>query len=106
VPVTLDEARKSPINLEKCEIIEQQIIDILNKEPGLNLKELILVLAQTLIDVGGTLEKVDTKLTYTDMWRRYAVEPTLGNALMAQGSDILHDWLKIPDNDNEEQEKE
>jgi hypothetical protein len=102
MPITLDDARNSPTNLERCESIEQQIIDILNSKPGLNLRELVLVLAQTLIDVGGSIEGVKTKLTYNNMWRRYAVEPTLGNALMAQGTDMLNDWLKITENNDKE----
>lgn len=107
MPITLDDARKSPVDLVKCEAVEQQVLDVLNWDPGLNLKELVLVLALTLRDVGGTLEKVDTKLSYNEVWQRYAVEPTLGNALMAQGTDMMHDWLKIPEkNDDKEQEKE
>ena len=103
MPITLDDARKSPVDMKKCETIEQRLINILNEDPGLNLKELILVLALTLRDVGGTLEGVNTKLSYNDIWRRYAVEPTLGNALMAQATDMLHDWLKIPEkNDDKE----
>jgi hypothetical protein len=100
MPVTLDDVRKSPIDSELCEKAEQMLIDILNNS-RLNLRELVLVLAQTLIDVGGTLEGVEDKLSYNDMWRRYAVEPTLGNALMAQGTDILHDWLKVLEKNDE-----
>lgn len=102
--VTLDDVRKSSANSVLCEVVEQQIIDILNSS-DLNLRELVLVLAQTLIDVGGTLEEVKDKLTYSDMWRRYAMEPTLGNALMAQGTDILHDWLKIPEKSEDQERK-
>jgi hypothetical protein len=98
--VTLEDVRQSSANLETCERVEQEVLDILNKSK-LNLMELILVLAQTLIDVGGTLEGVKDKLSYNDMWRRYATEPTLGNALMAQGTDILHDWLRIPENNED-----
>ncbi|MHA2069739.1 MAG: hypothetical protein ACXABY_35700 [Candidatus Thorarchaeota archaeon] len=99
MPVTLEDVRKSSINEEHCERVEQRMLDILNNS-DLNLRELVFVLAQILIDTGGTLEKVGDKLTYNDMWRRYATEPTLGNALMAQGTDILHDWLKIPEKDS------
>jgi len=94
--VTLDNVLKSLANSELCEETEQEVLNILNKS-NLNLKELVVVLAQLLIDVGGTIEEVKDRLTFTEMWRRYAEEPTLGNALMAQGSDILHDWLKIPE---------
>ena len=94
--VTLDNIRTSELDTAKCEAVEQKIIDILNSS-NLNLLELIFVLAQTIIDVGGTIEGINKKLTYTDMWRRYATEPKLGNALMAQGADILHDWLRILD---------
>jgi hypothetical protein len=101
MPITLADIHKSSVNSELCEKAEQKVLDILNSS-DLNLKELVIVLAQMLIDVGGTLEEVKDKLTFTEMWRMYAEQPTLGRALMAQGSDILHDWLKISEEKEEE----
>jgi len=94
MPITMADTQRAPIDTDKCERVEQQIIDALNGS-DLSLRELIFVLAQTLIDVGGTLEGVDCKLDIDSMWRRYAVEPKLGNALMANGSDMLREWIKI-----------
>ena len=102
--VTIADIRSNPIDMAKCEVAEQRILDILN-ESDLGLGELLFVLAQTLIDVGGTLEGVNEKLSFTMMWRRYATEPTLGNALMAQGSDILREWLRLPEDDEEQERK-
>jgi len=96
VPVTLEGMRNSTVDIEKCELAEQEILDIFNKS-NLNLKELLTVIAQTLIDTGGTLENVKEKLRYDDMWRYYSVKPTAGNALMALGADILAEWLKVPE---------
>jgi hypothetical protein len=101
MPITLGDVRTSPINTEKCERKESQILDIFNEGHDLNLRELIFILGQLLIDIGGTLEQIDEKLTCNDMWRRYAVNPTLGNALIAQGADILYEWVRIPQNEEE-----
>lgn len=94
MPITLADAQRAPIDTDKCERVEQQIIDVLNSS-DLSLRELIFVLAQTQIDIGGTLENVGEALDIDSMWRRYAVEPTLGNALMAAGSDMLTEWIKV-----------
>ena len=59
--ITLVDVRQSKIDLELCESVEQKILDILNGDAKLNLKELVFVLGQTLIDVGGTIEGINEK---------------------------------------------
>lgn len=96
MPVKAEEITRSPIDMEKCEKAEDELLGVLNKN-NLSLRELIYLLAKTLIDVGGTIEGVKKKLTFDDMRKQYAMEPTLGNALMAFGTDVLSEWLKIPE---------
>lgn len=101
MPVALEDIRNSPIDTSLCEQVEQEFLDILNSRQ-LNLREVIHVIAHLLIDTGGSLEGLQCKLSCEDMWRRYALEPRLGNALMANGADMLHEWLKLRENGEEE----
>ncbi len=86
------------IDEKKCDKVELGLLRIVNKE-SLSIPELIYVLARTLIDVGYSLEGIQDSLTYEDMWRLYSENPNLGNALMAQGADMMTEWLKKSEKD-------
>lgn len=94
MPVSMEDVRSGTIREALCEEVEAKLLKILN-ESDLTLRELIYVIGLMLADVGGSLEGVKEKLSYDTMWRRYAVEPTLGNALMGFSGDIFCDWLRI-----------
>ena len=79
---------------DKCEQIETQIIQILNNSE-LNLRELVFVLANLLVDTGGSLEGTDIVLTAENVQRLYLEKPTLGRAMMCMGMDVMIDWLEV-----------
>ena len=93
VPINIKKIDVKDILEEKCNNIELGLLELINKE-SLSIPELIYILARTLIDVGYSLEGINGNLTYEDMWRLYGENPSLGNALMAQGADMLVEWLK------------
>lgn len=95
MPVTSEEAKRTPIDLKKCKVAEEEILSVLN-DANLTLRELLLVLGNTLINIGSTLEENKKKLTYDDIRRMYSMSPSLGTALMALGADILAEWIEIP----------
>ncbi|RLF68168.1 MAG: hypothetical protein DRN26_00430 [Thermoplasmata archaeon] len=94
VPVSIIDVKEGDLDRSKCEDTEQQILDILNQQQ-LSLRELLFVLACLFIDIGGSLEELDEMLTRDDMWRRYAIDPTIGNTMIALGGDILYEWLEL-----------
>jgi len=71
-------------------------LDVLNVGK-LTLREFIFVLGQLMFDAGGSLEQLGHRISYDDARRRYCMEPTSGNALMAMASDVLQEWIGIPD---------
>lgn len=94
MPVSMEDVRTGTIREPVCEDVETKLLKVLN-ESNMTLRELVYSLALLLIDVGSSLEGVKEKLDYDTMWRRYATNPTLGNALMAASSDILSEWLRV-----------
>ena len=103
MPSERDLLREGRLNIERCEKVELDIIKILNGA-DLSLRELLYVLAKVIIDIGGSLEE-NTPISREDIIRRYMVEPTLGNTMLALGSDILFDWIYVNRNDNSERKK-
>lgn len=89
---------ETEIDEEKCQQVEDEILDALN-ESQLNLKELLYVLAHTIVDIGGSLERINGMIDANTARRRFAESPTIGNALLNMGLDILIEWLgESPDN--------
>ena len=78
-----------PFRQEYCEEAEQKLIEILNSNPGLNLKELIWVLGHLMIDVGMSLEKDTSPVNYKKIYRDYYEAPSLGRGLAAQGVHLI-----------------
>ena len=78
----------------KCEIIEDILIQELNKQP-LDVKELAYIIGSLMIDIGGSLMQNLEPITYEQMRANYLQDPKLATAMMAVGADIHTDWLKI-----------
>lgn len=97
MPITEAEIKTSPVNHELCEITEQEILDILNKNK-LNLRELVIVLGLLCIDMGGGLGQKEY-LNITDAWREYGENPNFANSLAALGADLLYHWANVKDED-------
>ena len=98
--IVIGHVRTDPVREDLCEKIEQKMLDLLN-DNELNGREVIYILGQMLVDLGGSIEGVTSKVDYNGLRRRYAVNPTLGNALMAQGTDMLDEWIDIKEDSSD-----
>jgi hypothetical protein len=79
-------------NKEKTLKITENIVEVINNEK-LTPNELISILATLLFSVGESLEGC-RGLSSEKILTRFATQPTLGNALMAQGLHMKETWVK------------
>lgn len=99
MPIEPKDIKTSKVDSEKCEAVEQKILDIFN-ESKLTFRELIVVLGSLCVDLGGSIAQLESMPSIEDAWRRYAEEPTFPNSLLALGADLLHHWagfINIPE---------
>ena len=91
---------KTPEELQK---IVASICKTLTEEQ-LNNLDLVSVLSHLLFSIGVSLEKCGD-ITSEEVLRRYANNPTLGNALMAQAMHMKETWFK-PERNNKNERSE
>lgn len=79
---------------QRLEIVKKIINNIQETGVQNNQKDLIEVISDLLYSIGSSLENVDLQSS-VDILMRYAQEPTLGNALMAQAIHMKETWSEI-----------
>ena len=92
--IKIEDINKLPFRQEYCEETEQKLIEILNSNPGLNMKELLWCLGHLLIDVGMSLEGDTSTVDYKKIYRDYYKAPSLGKGLAAQGVHLISAFLE------------
>jgi len=90
MPIEQKDIAAQIVDVDKIEATENKLLEVLN-EAKLNLRELISLVGSVLISIGGSLEG-DGEVDFSKAHEKYFTSPTLGNAFVVLGIDMIADW--------------